>query len=88
MGEVIRGGARSPKRLNRSPSPWEFTLVSPEQRDPHTETFSPAPGTMAPLKTVLLVAVLLGALLQDTHAGESRGKTQEEGTLGKEGWGR
>lgn len=43
---------------------------------------------MAPLKTLLLVALLLGALLQDAHAGESRGETQEEGTLGKEGWGR
>ena len=43
---------------------------------------------MAPLKTLLLVAILLGALLQDTHAGESRGETQEEGTLGKEGWDR
>ena len=71
-GEVTGGGARSPKRLNRSPPHLVLILVSPEQRDPHTETFSWAPGTMTSLKMLLLAALLLGASLQDTHAGEGR----------------
>ncbi|XP_011521558.1 C-C motif chemokine 17 isoform X2 [Homo sapiens] len=40
----------------------------PEQRDLHTETPSWAPGTMAPLKMLALVTLLLGASLQHIHA--------------------
>lgn len=86
-GEVTGGGASSPKRLNRSPPHLVLILVSPEQKDSHTESFSWAPGSMTPLKMLLLVALLLGASLQDAHAGEGRGEVTGGGDAGQGGLG-
>ncbi|KAB0393165.1 hypothetical protein E2I00_014977, partial [Balaenoptera physalus] len=56
------------------------------QRDPHTETFSWAPGTMTSLKMLLLAALLLGASLQDTHAGEGRSEAAGGKDTGQGGY--
>lgn len=50
------------------------TSPPPEQKDPHSQVLSWAPGTMIPLKMLVLVMLLLGASLQVTHAGESQGE--------------
>lgn len=82
-GQATGGGARPPKRLNRSP-PCLAVTQSPPRQALDAETFSWAPGTMLPLKTLLLAALLLGASLQSARAGESRAQVTWGGAGGRD----